>query len=163
MEHGVFIIRLFNKKHKMNTSETLIKVVDIFYNATFSRELTERTIFCQDLVTSQKVLFNKTSFLVFDKLERDVHYRYLYYGTRLCATHYHGFPLTSNQIEYENLVIYDYGNLVYNNTRRRLYQIQKELEGYLPKNPVPRSDHKVPDGHVRVYTQEQLHGLVPRL
>lgn len=137
---------------------TLEQAVDIFLNKTFTKTLTERTIFCQEFVTSQAIVFNKTSYLVFDKVEGNVHYRYLYYGKHLCATHYHA----KEEVDYENLVVYDYGNFQ-GDTIRRLYQIQRELESYLPRDIKPRSIHKMSDGNVFVYTKDSFLTSIPSL
>ena len=137
---------------------TLKQATDTFFNKTFTKALTEQTIFCQEFVTSQAIVFNKTSYLVFDKVEGNVHYRYLYYCKHLCATHFQA----KEAVDYENLVIYDYGNLQ-GEAIHRLYQIQHELESYLPRDSKPRSLHKVPDGKVFVYTKDSFLTSIPGL
>jgi hypothetical protein len=141
--------------------KTLTLAVDKFYNATFSSALVKRNILSEEVIQSQAVLFNRTGFFILDRTMDYSRLRYFYYKTYLCATRFYKHN-TKQERCIENLVINDYGNIKGEDIKR-LYEIQQELESYLPWNCEAKSVYTMPHGYSRFYTRKDSWSTMPTL
>jgi len=134
--------------------KTITQAVAKFYTTSFSRELQ------QEFLGNPSVVFNKTGFTIIDTLAEGARHRHFYYSKYLCAEHCRVI-LPSGETTRETLAIYDYGNLS-EDAILRLYQIQKELESYLPEDCISKSV-KLKSGRVDLYDVGLVCNNIPNL